>query len=131
MLLAMILVNMPPFIECTPDAPSYPKLKYWSRATQVVAQPWWGPHHVYGRFVVPVQYKRHRLYTAKLMIQGLVNDLPEISPEAGSIYGDQVDSEHYVMRVHLPTRTAIWLLLTGRFGDLRLACHWWLVMADR
>lgn len=80
---------------------------------------------------MPVQYRRHRLYTAKLMICGLAEDLPETSPEAGNAYRGQVDFEQYVMQVHLPTRMALWFLVTGRFGDLRSFCHWWLIVADR
>ena len=65
------------------------------------------------------------------MIQGFTEELPETSPEGGNIYDDRVDLGHYNKRVYLPTRTALWFLLTGRFGDLKMPCHWWLVIADR
>ena len=129
-LLATVLVNMPPFMPCEQHPPVSDR-QYWFRAKEIVVQPWRGPHHVYGIFTVPVQYRRHRLYTAKLMIRGLVEDFAETSPEAGRVYGNRVDSEHYAMRVHLPTRRAMWLLVTGRFGDLKSSCHWWLAIADR
>lgn len=129
-LLVTTLVNMPPFTPCAMTSPITDH-QYWVRANKIVVQPWLGSHHVYGIFIVPLQYKRHRLYSAKLLIEGVADDLPEISPEAGSMYGDQVDSGHYVIRVHLQTRMAFWLLVTGRFGNLKSACHWWLIIANR
>lgn len=129
-LLTATLMNMPPFLPCAPNPPASDH-QYWFRATEIVVQPWRGEHYVYGVFTVPVLYRRHRLYTAKLMIRGLARDLPESSPEAGNVYSEQVDSEHYILRVHLPTRMALWFLVTGRFGDLTTPCHWWLIIADR
>lgn len=127
---AAALILMPPFTECTPSPPVSDH-RHWFRAAEIVVQPWLGQHHVYGIFSVPEQYGRHRLYKAKLVIQDMIDDLPETSPEAGRMYGNRVDPGRYVMRVHLPTRRAFWLLLTGRFGDLKKSCHWWVVMADR
>ena len=86
---------------------------------------------MYGMFSVPDQYRRDDLYTAKLMIQGITEEFPETSPEGGDSYNGLAEPEHYIKRVYLPTRTALWFLLTGRFGDLRTSCHWWLVIADR
>jgi hypothetical protein len=129
-LLTTALMNMLPFTDCAPNPPASDH-RHWFRATEVVVQPWRGRHHVYGVFAVPVQYKRHRLYKATLMIQGLVEDLPESSPEAGNLYRKPVDSQHYAMQIHLPSRMALWFLVTGRFGDLKSSCHWWLIIADR
>ena len=86
---------------------------------------------MYGIFTVPDQYRRDDLYTAKLMIQGFADELPETSPEGGDIDIGQAEPGHYNKRFYLPTRTALWFVLTGRFGDLRMPCHWWLVIADR
>ena len=77
------------------------------------------------------QYKRHRLYTARLFLQGFTDEFPEGSPEGGVIYDGRAKKGHYMKRVYLPTRTALWFLLTGRFGELKMPCHWWLVIADR
>ena len=127
---AAILVNIPPLTDCRSEAPVVAK-QYWFRATQTVVQPWRGPHHVYGIFSVPDQYRRDRLYTARLMIQGFPEEFPESSPEGGAIYNDQAEPGHYTKVHYLPTRTALWFLLTGRFGELKTPCHWWLVIADR
>lgn len=127
---ATVLVNVPPLTGCRSEAPVAAK-QYWFRATHTVVQPWRGPHHVYGMFSVPDQYRRDRLYTARLMIQGFSEEFTETSPEGEDIYNGRAEPGHYIKRVYLPTRTALLLLLTGRFGDLRTSCHWWLVIADR
>lgn len=86
---------------------------------------------MYGMFSVPDQYRRDDLYTARLMIQGFADEFPESSPEGGDIDIGRAKPGYYNKRVYLPTRTALWVLLTGRFGDLRMSCHWWLVIAGR
>ena len=86
---------------------------------------------MYGMFSVPDKYKRDRLYTARLTIEGFMEEFSETSPEGGDIFNGRSAAGHYMKRVYLPTRTALWFLLTGRFGDLKTTCHWWLVIADR
>ena len=127
---AIVLVNMPPLTGCRSEAPVAAK-QYWLRATQTVVEPWLGPHHVYGIFMVPDQYWRDRLYIARLMIQGFTEEFSETSPEGGDTFNDRAEPGHYIKHAYLPTRTALWFLLTGRFGDLKLSCHWWLVIEDR
>jgi hypothetical protein len=82
-------------------------------------------------FIVPDQYRRDRLYRARLMIQGFTEELSDTSPEGGVSYNGRAEPGHYIKRIYLPTRTALWFLLTGRFGDLKTPCHWRLVIADR
>jgi|CXWL01.1.fsa_nt_gi hypothetical protein len=127
---ATVLLNMPPLTDCRSEAPVVGK-EYGFRATQTVVQPWQGQHHVYGTFSVPDQYRRDRLYRAKLMIQGFSQEFAEVSPEGGDNYNGRAEPGHYEKRVYLPTRTALWFLVTGQFGDLKMPCHWWLVIADR
>ena len=129
-LLVVTLLNMPQFTPCSQNPPASDQ-QQWFRATAIVVQPWRGRHQVYGIFSVPEQYRRHRLYKAKLVVQGIIEELPETSPEAGTGYSGRVDPGQYAMQVYLPTRMALWSLLTGRFGDLSASCHWWLVIADR
>jgi hypothetical protein len=86
---------------------------------------------VYGMFSVPDQYRHNRPYTARLIIQGFTEEFPETSPEGEDIYNGRAETGYYNKRIYLPTRTALWFLLTGRFGDLKRSCHWWLVIADR
>jgi hypothetical protein len=128
--MAAVLVNMPPLTDCRSEAPVTAK-QYWFRATQTVVQPWRGQHHVYGMFSVPDQYRHDPLYTARLMIEGFTEEFPETSPEGGDIFNGRAEPGHYIKRFYIPTRTALWFLLTGQFGDLNTSCHWWLVIADR
>lgn len=130
LVIAAVLLSAPPLTGCRSEAPAATR-QYWFRATQTVVQPWRGPHHVYGTFSVPNQYKRDRLYTTKLSIQGFTEEFPEGSPEGGGTHDAKAEAGHYIKRVYLPTRTALWFILTGRFGDLNTPCHWWLVIADR
>ena len=125
-----VLLNMPSITECRSEAPVAEK-EYGFRATQTVVQPWLGRHHVYGTFSLPDQFRRDHLYTARLKIQGFTAELPDTSLEGGDNYNGQSNPGHYIKRVYLPTRTALWFLVTGRFGDLKMPCHWWLVIADR
>ena len=127
---ATVLLNMPPLTDCRSEAPVAAG-QYWFRATETVVQPWQGQHHVYGTFRVPDQYKRDRLYRVKLVIEGFSQEFAEVSPEGGDSDNGLAEPGHYIKRVYLPTRTALWFLLTGRFGDLKMPCHWWLVFADR
>ena len=128
--MAIVLVNMPPFTDCRSEAPVTAK-QYWFRATQTVVQPWRGRHHVYGMFSVPDQYRRDRLYMAKLVVQGFSQEFAQVSPEGEDNDNGRAEPGHYIKRVYLPTRIALWFIVTGRFGDLKMPCHWWLVIADR
>ena len=129
-LLAMgtMLINVPPLTECGSEPPVQTK-QYWFRAERTYVQPWRGPHHVYGLFTVPNQYKFHHLYAATLSIQGVETEFTAGSPEGSD---DTVITKpgYYTKRVYISTRTALWFLATGRFGDLRMPCHWWLVLTD-
>lgn len=126
----LVLVNLPPLIDCILEPP-FSSNGYWFRAIQTEVQPWRGPHHVYGTFIIPDQYKFNHLYTAKLTIQGVAAEIIAGSPEDEDIYSGRAEPGHYIKRVYLPTRTALWFLLAGRFGELRTSCHWWLVIAER
>ena len=125
-----VLINMPPLTECHSEPPDASK-QYWVRATQAIAEPWRGQHRVFGIFRIPKQYKFHHLYTVKLIVQGLPVELAAGSPEDEDVYHGNTEQGYYLKQVYIPTRTAFWFLLTGRFGDLRASCHWWLMIADR
>jgi hypothetical protein len=127
---ATVLVNMPPLNDCRSEAPVAAG-QYWYKATETVVQPWQGQHHVYGTFSVPDRYRHDRHYRAKLVIQGFTKEFAVISPEGGDNVNGRAEPGHYIKRVYLPTRTALWFLLTGRFGDLKTPCHWWLVIVDQ
>lgn len=127
---AIVLVNMPPLTACRWEEQTAEKPHRFP-AMRSVVQPWRGPHHVYGEFLIPQKYNRDRLYKAKLMIQGFPIEFVETTPEGERINGDGAGPGYYIKRVYLPTRVALWFLLTGRFGDLESSCHWGLVIVDR
>jgi hypothetical protein len=126
----LALANAPPSTDCSSSTPDDQDEK-WFRAIRIVVQPWWGPHHVYGVFSVPLRYKRDRLYTARLMIEGLTEDPSNETPEGEDFSSGPTVPGHYIKRMYLPTKTALVILATGRFGDLKKSCHWWLIIADR
>ena len=82
-------------------------------------------------FEVPEQYKYDHLYSAKLMIQGFDAEFIAGSSEDEDSSVAVARSGYYAKRVYVSTRTALWFLVTGRFGDLRTPCHWWLVLKDK
>ena len=108
------------------QVPGYP---FSFPASEVVAKPWLGPHHVYAIFIVPIKYRYDPWYTARLVLLGVAQQAP-ISPEGGYL-GDSAQQGYYLRRVYLPTRTALWFMLSARFGDLKMPCNWWLVIGDR
>lgn len=128
--LVAVLIEWPPSTGCLPEPAGGPKL-VWFRATETSVRPWLGSHHVYGIFVIPERYKFDHLYSAKLIIHGFEAEFSVSSPEVGSSESVAVEPGHYTKRIYVPTRTALWLLITGRFGDLRSSCHWWLAIVDR
>ena len=124
------LVNRAPMTACGVEEPGSSG-EHPFRAVHVVAQPWQGRHHVYGVFMIPERYKRHRLYSVTLRVQGLAPIFSDGSPENEERDNILPEQGYYMKRAYVPTRTALWFLLTGRFGDLRSPCHWWLVFVDR
>lgn len=86
---------------------------------------------MFGTFMLPKQYKFDHLYTARLVIEGFDTDFIAGSPEDEDTQGNRTQPDYYSKTVYLSTRTALWFLLTGRFGDLSMACHWWLVITER
>ncbi len=81
--------------------------------------------------MIPEQYKYDHLYSAQLSIQGFETEFLAGSPEDEDPYMVTAKPGYYSKRVYISTRTALWFLFTGRFGDLRASCHWWLILKDR
>lgn len=97
---------------------------------EVVASPWYGPHHVYAVFQIPDRFARGD-HPAAVTVADYRASIDVRSPWRRS----QADSTvsipgHYPERVYVPTRTALRLLVTGHFGDLRVPCNWTLEIAD-
>jgi hypothetical protein len=127
----ILLVNVPPLTDCHLRGVSTEKER-WISASKVVVRPWRGRHHTYGIFHVPVEYAYNPLYVARLKLDGLNEEFSDIDPEDREDRPEQSrDPAYYNKLVYVPTRTALWFLLTGRFGDFNTPCHWWLIIADR
>lgn len=126
----ILLVTAPPLTSCRSEFSSDPK-EYRVPARETVVEPWKGRHQVYGVFEIPDEYKYDHLYSAKLTIQGFQTEFSAGSSEDADPSARITRSGYYAKRVYISTRTALWFLLTGRFGDLRASCHWWLVLKDR
>ena len=56
-----------------------------------------------------------------------------VGERADKQYVDDVlaEPEHYLLRIYVPTRVALWFLVNGLFGDLRRPCDWTLVFMER
>lgn len=86
---------------------------------------------MYGLFQIPNEYKVHRLYSARLTIEGAVTDFAAGSPENEEQDEAAPVEGYYIRRAYIPTRAALWFLFTGKFGNLKSPCHWSLIYADR
>lgn len=125
-----VLIQLPPRTACD-RAPHEKQGEHWFQASQTVVQPWFGRHHVYGVFAIPEQYKFDHLFTAKLVIQGVHNELQAGSSEYTDMPSSTWKPGSYRKRVYLSTRATLQFIAMGRFGDLRMPCHWWLVIRNR
>jgi len=124
-------LNEPAAADCTIDAPADQKA-HEILATKVVVQPWLGPHHVYGVFIVPNRFRGDKKYAVNLTIRGLDHHFA-VAEKPNRRHMDYVFGPpgHYVLRGYVPTRLALWFLATGLFDDLRHACNWTLVFIER
>jgi hypothetical protein len=102
------------------------------RATRVVVEPWLGPHHVYGVFIVPNRYKPNLNFVVSMTIRGF-NHQVAIAARPDYRHAEAVVAPpgHYVLRGYVPTRLALWLLVTGHFQQLRYPCNWMLAVRER
>ena len=96
----------------------------------VVVEPWKGQHHVYGLFKIPRKYKHHRRYGVSLLIEGVETTFAAGSSENEEQEDAGVESEFYTRKAYLPTRTALWFLITGKLVELRNPCHWVLIYTE-
>jgi hypothetical protein len=96
-----------------------------------VVRPWFGPHHVYGIFVVPDRFVDQR-YSAVLAVDDFrIKLIRNLIRKKSYTDAALARPGHYLEKAYVPTRTAFWFLLVGRFRDLRTPCRWELIFADR
>ena len=130
-LIIVLLANMPQLTACPSDRLPHENERTFS-AVRVDVRPWQGRHETYGTFHVPAQYANNDLYTAWLNLSWLSEKFDDIAPEPfPSIVIDPKEEAYYSKLVYFPTRTALWFLLTGRFGDLNSPCHWQLTISEK
>ncbi len=102
------------------------------RARRVVVQPWRGPHHVYGVFIVPNRYKPNLNFVVRMPIRGFDHQIAIAArPDNRHMEAVVVPPGHYVLRGYVPTRMALWFLVTGHFHQLRQPCNWMLAVKER
>jgi hypothetical protein len=133
------LANRPPTVNCGGGGTSPDSNGHVILASKVVVRPWYGPHQVYGIFLIPDQYRAMR-YAATVTVRGVreraalsEGGVVRLSQSLVKVHGDTIMIEpgQYLMHAHIRTRTALWLLVTGHFGDLRATCNWAVVLTSK
>ena len=123
------LLIMPPNNNCGTDRSTDPRKIH---ATKVVVQPWLGRHHVFGIFVVPLHYRSGRRYAGTISVKSFNDEfVPDWQPETPRIEDVIVEPGYYLVRGYVPTRIALWFLVTGQFDELRSPCNWTLEFSER
>ena len=123
------LAHRPPTTNCNDR--SWLNASDFVFATRIVMEPWYGRHKVYGVFVIPSQY-RDKDYSTTVIVRG-VKEQAGLSPRPTREHGIIIAGvpDRYVKHAHIHSRTALWFLLTGHFGDLQSTCNWALVFTDK
>jgi len=121
-------LNRPPNTDCLPGA-SAPQGGIEAHASKTVVQPWRGPHHVYGLFLVPNQSVKIKRYAVTISVEGALYYCMWIEKSLRPT--SEVGSGGYLVRQYLPTRVALWFLLNGLIDDLRNPKNWALVFNDQ
>ena len=90
--------------------------------SKIVIQPWKGRHHVYAEFQVPAgMFVSDR---AKVTVGDLGEFCGGVSEMAAieNLDGNSVGTTTAIARIR--TRTALWLMLQGKIGELNQAANW-------
>jgi hypothetical protein len=101
-------------------------------AIKVVVRPWLGQHQVFGIFMVPLRYRSGRSYSGTISVQSFSGAFrPDQQPEVQRVEDVIVEPGYYLVRGYVPTRIALWFLVTGQYGELRSPCNWTLEFSER
>lgn len=122
------LLSRPQYDICDTDRSTDPQKIH---ATRVIVQPWLGQHQVFGIFAVPRHYQSSRGYVGTISVKSFQY---EIIPERHLIqrYEDVVvEPGYYLAQLYVPTRIALWFLVTDQFAELRSRCNWTLEFRER
>jgi hypothetical protein len=124
-------LNRPPNTDCLPEA-SAPRRGTDAHAIKTVVQPWRGPHHVYGLFIIPSQSVEIKGYAVTISVGGALyycmwveKSLRQTRRVISAGRGG------YLVRAHVPTRVALWFLINGLIGELQRPENWALVFSDQ
>ncbi|MBD2450155.1 hypothetical protein H6G76_23935 [Nostoc sp. FACHB-152] len=96
--------------------------KFSVQASQIVVQPWFGEHHVYGIFMVPDEYQQTPFFV--LTVPG--GDSYCSKPFGYSQNYNDVFAEPgtHLIRYYLRTRIALRLMLQGLYFQLNDKQNW-------
>lgn len=123
------LLIKPPTYDCTIE---HSTDSCQIRPSKVIIRPWLGQHHVYGIFMLPLRYRSGRTYSGTISVRSFIGEfIPDSQPQAQQIDDVVAEPGYYVVRGYLPTRVALWFLVSGQFGDLRTPCNWRLEFVKR
>lgn len=126
-MLAALLSN-PPADGCATDRSTDPQKIH---AAKVVVEPWLGQHHVFGIFMVPLQYRSGRIYSGRITVQSFTEEFIPDRHQIQSVKDLVAEPGYFMVQGYLPTRVALWFIITGQFGDLRTPCNWTIKFVKR
>ena len=116
------LLSKPPTHDCTIE---HSTDSYQIRPSKVIVRPWLGQHQVFGIFMVPLRYRSGRTYSGTISVESFIGEfIPDSQPQVQQTDDVVAEPGYYLVRGYIPTRTALWFLFTGQFGDLRSPCNW-------
>jgi hypothetical protein len=120
-----LLVDFSPLVSC--DKWQYTTAstteKNYTHPIELVVQPWRGQHQVYGTFLIPYGYRNDGFFTITLPGQethcGQLINIGDVSiPERDT------RPQNHIIRGYLNTRTALWLFVQGKGGELKQPNNW-------
>lgn len=115
------LLSQPSTHDCATDRATDPQKIH---AAKVVVEPWLGQHHVFGIFMVPLLYRSGRIYSGRITVQSFTEKFVPDWHQIQSVEDLIAEPGYYLVQGYLPTRVALWFILTGQFGELRSPCNW-------
>jgi hypothetical protein len=82
--------------------------------------------------MVPLRYRSGKTYSGTISVESLIGEfIPDSQPQDQQVEDVVAEPGYYLVRGYVPSRIALWFLFTGRFGDLRVPCHWTLGFVHR
>lgn len=82
--------------------------------------------------MVPLRYRSGRSYSGTISVESFIGEfIPDSQPQVRQIDEVVVEPGYYLVQGYLPTRVALWFLITGQFGELRSPCNWTLEFSKR